>query len=434
MMEKLEKRTLTATRGLRGEITVPGDKSISHRALMFASLAKGKSQISGLLQGEDCLATLRAFRALGVSVDAQEDTRLNVHGVGLHGLQEPIDVIDCGNSGTTMRLMSGILAAQPFFSVLTGDQYLRKRPMKRIVEPLGNMGARIFGRGGNNRAPLAIVGGSLNPVEYRSAIASAQVKSAVLLAGMQTEGATTVYEPHLSRDHTERMLRYFGVELESFAGGARVTGPVALEGRDLEVPGDISSAAFFLVAGLIVPHSELLLKNVGINPTRSGIIDILRQMGGAIELLNEREQCGEPVADLLVTSSQLGGIDINGELVPRAIDEFPVIAVAATFADGITRITDAAELRVKETDRIEAVCTSLNKLGGQVEPLDDGLCITGTGHLNGGSVSSCGDHRIAMSMAVASLQASSVVTIDDTACTETSFPGFWSLLEQIRQD
>ncbi len=433
-MEKQEKRTLTGCARLRGEINVPGDKSISHRALMFASLARGRSQISGLLQGEDCLATLRAFRALGVHVDTQDHTRLCVHGAGLAGLKEPADVIDCGNSGTTMRLMSGILSAQPFFSVLTGDQYLRKRPMKRIVEPLGKMGARIFGRDGNNRAPLAIVGGSLTPVEYSSVIASAQVKSAVLLAGMQTEGVTTVYEPHLSRDHTERMLRYFGVALESFSGGAQVTGPVEMDGRDLVVPGDISSAAFFLVAGLIVPDSELLLKNVGVNPTRSGIIDILRQMGGSIELLNEREQCGEPVADLLVKSSQLSGIDIGGELVPRAIDEFPVISVAATFAAGVTQISDAAELRVKETDRIEAVCSSLNKLGGRAEPLADGMHITGTGHLNGGSVSSFGDHRIAMSMAIASLRTSADVTIEDTACTETSFPGFWALLNHIRQD
>ena len=433
-MEKLEKRTLVGCTQLRGEIMVPGDKSISHRALMFASLAQGRSQISGLLQGEDCLATLGAFRALGVHIDTRDSTCLCVEGVGLSGLKEPADVIDCGNSGTTMRLMSGILSAQPFFSVLTGDQYLRKRPMRRIVEPLGKMGARIFGRDGNNRAPLAIVGGSLTPVEYHSAIASAQVKSAVLLAGMQTEGVTTVYEPHLSRDHTERMLRYFGVALESFPGGARVTGPVELEGRDLVVPGDISSAAFFLVAGLIVPDSELLLKHVGVNPTRSGIIDILRQMGGSIELLNEREQCGEPVADLLVKSSQLNGIDIGGELVPRAIDEFPVISVAATFAQGVTRITDAAELRVKETDRIAAVCTSLNKLGGRVEPLDDGMRITGTGHLSGGNVSSFGDHRIAMSMAIASLRAAADVTIDDTVCTETSFPGFWTLLDRIRGD
>ena len=433
-MEKQEQRTLTGRKQLRGEITVPGDKSISHRALMFASLARGKSQISGLLQGEDCLATLGAFRSLGVQIDSEDSTRLCVHGVGLAGLQEPADIIDCGNSGTTMRLMSGILAAQPFFSVLTGDQYLRKRPMRRVVEPLSRMGARIWGRDGNNRAPLAIVGGSLTPIEYHSAIASAQVKSAVLLAGMQTQGMTTVYEPHLSRDHTERMLRYFGVPLESFSGGARVCGPVELEGRDLVVPGDISSAAFFLVAGLIVPDSELLLKNVGVNPTRSGIIDILRQMGGSIELLNEREQCGEPVADLLVKTSQLRGIDIGGELVPRAIDEFPVVSVAATFAEGVTHIRDAAELRVKETDRIEAVCTSLNRLGGQAEPLEDGMRITGTGHLHGGHVDSCGDHRIAMSMAIASLRAATEVAIDDTACTETSFPGFWELLNRSCRD
>ncbi len=433
-MDKLEKRTLAACTQLHGEIHVPGDKSISHRALMFASLARGKSQINGLLQGEDCHATLNAFRALGVQIDSQDSSHLCVHGVGLGGLQEPANVIDCGNSGTTMRLISGILAAQPFFSVLTGDQYLRKRPMRRIVEPLTQMGARIYGRDQHSRAPLAIVGGALKPIDYSSAIASAQVKSAVLLAGMQTRGTTTVFEPHLSRDHSERMLRYFGVPLESFPGGARVTGPVELEGRDLVVPGDISSAAFFLVAGLLVPDSELLLKNVGINPTRSGIIDILRLMGGSIELLDEREQCGEPVADLLVKSSSLTGIAINGELVPRAIDEFPVISVAATFAAGVTVITDAAELRVKETDRIEAICSCLNQLGGKAQPLADGMQITGTGHLTGGQVNSYGDHRIAMSMAIAALVAGGQVTIEDTSCTETSFPGFWDLLNQIRQD
>ena len=433
-MEKLEKRTLAPCTQVRGEIHVPGDKSISHRALMFASLARGKSQISGLLQGEDCHATLNAFRALGVQIDSQDSSHLCVHGVGLSGLQEPANVIDCGNSGTTIRLISGILAAQPFFSVLTGDQYLRKRPMRRIVEPLTQMGARIYGRDHHSHAPLAIVGGALKSVDYSSAIASAQVKSAVLLAGMQTQGTTTVFEPHLSRDHSERMLRYFGVPLESFPGGARVTGPVELEGRDLMVPGDISSAAFFLVAGLIVPDSELLLRNVGINPTRSGIIDILRLMGGSIELLNEREQCGEPVADLLVKSSSLTGIEINGELVPRAIDEFPVISVAATFAAGVTVITDAAELRVKETDRIEAVCSCLNQLGGRAKPLADGMQITGTGHLKGGQVNSYGDHRIAMSMAIAALVADGKVIIEDTRCTETSFPGFWEQLSQIGQD
>lgn len=432
-MVSIRNRTLIAAQRLQGEITIPGDKSISHRALMFSSLAQGTSCISGLLQGEDCHATLNAFRALGVSIDSEGNDRLIVHGVGLQGLREPFDVIDCGNSGTTMRLLSGILAAQPFFTVLTGDQYLRKRPMRRIIEPLSGMGARIFGRDSNNRAPLGILGGSLQPVDYHSPVASAQVKSALLLAGMQTEGTTTVFEPHLSRDHSERMLRYFGVPVESIAGGARVQGPATLACRDLLIPGDISSAAFFLVAGLIVPGSELLLKNVGINPTRSGVIDILQQMGGSITLLNQREQSAEPVADLLVKSSDLRGIDIGGELIPRAIDEFPVISIAANFAQGVTTIRDAAELRVKETDRIAAVCDCLNTLGGQAEPLDDGLRISGTGRFTGGRVSSSGDHRIAMSMAIASLRAEAEVTIVDTDCTETSFPGFWELLAQIQR-
>ncbi|MFO7577883.1 MAG: 3-phosphoshikimate 1-carboxyvinyltransferase [Pelovirga sp.] len=433
MTETIQTRTLTAAQRLGGEIHVPGDKSISHRALMFASLARGTSRISGLLQGEDCHATLRAFRALGVTIEQTDADQLEVQGVGLDGLTEPFDVIDCGNSGTTMRLISGILAAQPFFSVLTGDQYLRRRPMQRIVGPLAQMGAQISGREGNTRAPLAITGGSLRPLEYRSPIASAQVKSALLLAGMQTAGTTTVHEPHLSRDHSERMLRYFGADLVSFPGGARVTGPVELAARDVAVPGDISSAAFFLVAGLIVPGSELLLKNVGINPTRSGVIDILQQMGGAISILNPREQSAEPVADLLVKSSDLTGIEIGGELVPRAIDELPVISVAAAFASGVTTIRDAAELRVKETDRIAATCNSLVALGGQAEPLADGMRITGTGRLGGGRISSAGDHRIAMSMAVAALRADAPVTIVDTACTETSFPGFWELLASIQQ-
>lgn len=341
-------------------------------------------------------------------------------------------MVDCGNSGTTMRLMSGILAAQPFFSVLTGDQYLRKRPMGRVINPLSEMGAKILGRDGNTKAPLAIDGGGLKSAEYRSPVASAQVKSAVLLAGMQIEGTTTVYEPHLSRDHSERMLRYFGADIESFEGGARVTGPVVLNGRDVDVPGDISSAAFFLVAGLIVPGAELLLKNVGVNPTRSGIIDILQQMGGSIELLNQRELSGEPVADLLVKSSNLKGIEIGGELVPRAIDEFPVVSVAAAFADGVTTISDAKELRVKETDRISAMCETLGKLGAQIEPLEDGMRITGGGALSGGTVNSFGDHRIAMSLAVAALRADAEVTIKDTGCTATSFPNFWELLNGIR--
>lgn len=432
MMHKLESRTISTGASLRAEIVVPGDKSISHRAIMFASLAEGASRVRGLLRGEDCLATLHAFQQLGVAVDDQGDDELVITGHGHTGLREPQDVIDCGNSGTTMRLLSGILAAQPFFSVLTGDQYLRQRPMKRIVQPLTAMGAAIRGREQGTKAPLAINGANLHPRTYDSPIASAQVKSAVLLAGMQLAGTTTVHEPSLSRDHSERMLRYFGAELISFNGGARVTGPVNLQAREVVVPGDISSAAFLLVAALIVPGSELLLKNVGVNPTRSGVIDILQRMGGSIELLNKRELTGEPVADLLVKSSRLRGIDIGGDLIPRAIDEFPVISIAAALAEGETRIRDAAELRVKETDRIAAMTANLKQLGGTVEACSDGMWIRGAESFSGGEVTSRGDHRIAMSMGIAALRARNEVSIEDTACTATSFPGFWELLDRCR--
>lgn len=429
-MHKHESRIIGPSKGLKGQIVVPGDKSISHRAIMFASLAEGASRVRGLLRGEDCLSTLSAFQQMGIVVDDSGD-ELIIEGRGIRGLQEPDDVIDCGNSGTTMRLMSGILAAQPFFSVLTGDKYLRKRPMARIIQPLTTMGAQISGREKATKAPLAIQGGFLKSCEYHSPVASAQVKSAVLLAGMQIEGETRVYEPHLSRDHSERMLRYFGVDIQSFEGGAMVKGPANLQGREVDVPGDISSAAFFLVAALITPGSELLLKNVGVNPTRSGIIDILQQMGGRIELQNQRELSGEPVADLLVSYSALKGIQIGGELVPRAIDEFPVVCVAAAFAEGETLICDARELRVKETDRIAAVCETLGRIGGRVEALDDGMRITGTGRLLGGEVDSFGDHRIAMSMAVAGLASDAEVKILDTACTATSFPNFWELIDEV---
>ncbi len=431
-MHPSQTRCVAPASRLSGEVAVPGDKSISHRSIMFASLAEGTTRVTGLLRGEDCLSTLKAFQQLGIQVEDKSADELIIHGRGLDGLQEAGDVIDCGNSGTTMRLMSGILSAQPFFSVLTGDQYLRRRPMARIIKPLGTMGAKILGREQNTKAPLAIIGGNLIPTTYDSPISSAQVKSAVLLAGMQIDAETTVTEPFLSRDHSERMLRYFGAEIESFDGGARVKGRVRLQGRDVSVPGDISSAAFYLVAGLIVPNTELMLLNVGVNPTRSGIIDILLQMGGQIELCNPREVSGEPVADLLVKSSQLKGIDIAGELIPRAIDEMPVVSVAAVFADGVSTIREAEELRVKETDRIAAMCDVLSKVGAKIEPRDDGMVITGTGRLSGGKVDSFGDHRIAMSMAVAALAADGEIEISDTACTETSFPGFWGLLESIR--
>jgi 3-phosphoshikimate 1-carboxyvinyltransferase len=425
-------RTLHPVKTLRGEIVTPGDKSISHRSIMFGSLAMGTTRVSGFLTGEDNLSTLKAFQAMGIAIRQVAPGELVIEGRGLDGLQEPGDVLDCGNSGTTMRLMSGLLAGQKFFSVLTGDQYLRRRPMKRVVAPLATMGARIWGRRGGELAPLAIQGAPLKAVSYDSPIASAQVKSAILLAGLYAEGKTTVREPHLSRDHSERMLNWFGADVQPFPGGVTLAGRPRLVARDMMVPGDISSATFFLVAGLITPGAELLVKNVGLNPTRSGAIDILRAMGGQLELLDEREQSGEPVADILVRHSCLKGIEIGGEVVPRAIDEFPVLSVAAALAEGTTTIRDAEELRVKETDRIAAIASELGKLGAAIEPTPDGMIINGRERLLGGVVSSHGDHRIAMSCAIAALVAAGPVTIADTACTETSFPNFWELLEKIR--
>ena len=421
-------RIVAPVKALRGEVSVPGDKSISHRSIMFGSMAEGTTRVSGFLMGEDNLSTWKAFESMGVTISQTGIDALEIKGVGLNGLKEPGDVLDCGNSGTTMRLMSGLLAGQNFFSVLTGDKYLRKRPMKRVVTPLVAMGAQIWGRDGGERAPLAIQGGALTPTTYASPVSSAQVKSAVLLAGLSVDGETTVTEPHLSRDHSERMLSCFGAEVRPFEGGVNLTGRPRLLGQEVIVPGDVSSAAFFMVAGLITPGAELLIRNVGINPTRSGIIDILVAMGGQMEMLDIREQSGEPVADILVRHSQLKGIEIFGDMVPRAIDEFPVISVAAALAEGITTIRDAEELRVKETDRIDAMVSELCKLGGQVEGRPDGMVITGVEQLNGGTVTSHGDHRIAMSLAVAALSARESVTIEDAACTETSFPGFWDLL------
>jgi len=426
-----EKRVVSHNGGVRGEISVPGDKSISHRSIMLGSLGQGKTVVHGFLQGEDNRATLNAFRAMGIVIDELEGGLLAIEGKGLHGLSEPGDVIDCGNSGTTIRLMTGLLSGQDFFSVLTGDKYLRKRPMRRVVKPLADMGACIWGRDKGEKAPLAISGGPLTPIEYDSPIASAQVKSAILLAGLYADGVTTVREPHLSRDHSERMLTYFGADVRPFEGGVSISGNPRLVGREIFVPGDISSAAFFMVAALITPGSELLIRDVGMNPTRSGIVDILLAMGGDLQVLNERERSGEPVADILVRSSDLKGIEIGGGVVPRAIDEFPIVSVAAAFAEGTTVIRDAHELRVKETDRIAAMTSELTRLGASVEATEDGMVIQGGDILSGGEVSSHGDHRIAMSMAVAALRASAPVTIDDTECTATSFPRFWELLEGV---
>ncbi len=426
----MKQYTVRSAKKVAGIIEVPGDKSISHRAVMLGSLARGTTVVSGFLQGEDTIATLNAFRFMGVEAN-EKDGKLHIHGRGLFGLKEPDDVLDCGNSGTSMRLMTGILSGQRFFSVLSGDRYLRNRPMGRVIEPLTKMGACIQGRCRGTKAPLAIQGGELKGAFYLSPVASAQVKSSLLLAGLYASGTTEIKEPSLSRDHTERMFRYFGADIVPHVDGASVRGGRELEGREVMVPADISSAAFFIVAALLVPDSELLIVNVGINPTRTGILDILLKMGASIELQNKREVSGEPVADILVRSSSLRGIEIGGDLVPRAIDEFPVLCVAAASAEGKTVLRDARELRVKETDRIAAMAENLTKAGVEVLETEDGMEITGTDMLQGCLVDSFGDHRIAMSMLIAGLVAKGEITVTDTDCISTSFPTFLHLLEKV---
>ncbi len=421
------------SRGLRGEVAPPGDKSLSHRAVMFSAIAGGETRISGFLRGEDTLNTLKAIRMLGIAVEEEGGDGLVVHGKGLDGLAEPAGVLDLGNSGTGMRMLAGLLAGQRFFSVLTGDRYLVRRPMGRIVEPLRRMGALIDGRAEGSLAPLAIrgAGQGVRAIEYASSVASAQVKSAVLLCGLFGEGVTSVTEPRKSRDHTERMLRFFGVTVNEQGTRVSVAGrqPLAPRGP-LMIPADISSAAFFLVAASVVPGSDLVIRNVGINPTRTGIIDILEAMGADIAVEDRREEAGEPVADLRVRHRRLRGTVVNGDLVPRAIDELPVIAVAAAFADGTTSIREAAELRVKESDRIATIAAGLRALGADVKELPDGLEITGRERLAGTVCESHGDHRIAMSLAVAGLAASGSTTVRDAAWIETSFPGFERMLRQ----
>lgn len=424
-------------KGLKGEITVPGDKSISHRALMFASIAEGDTRIKGLLKGEDNMATLRAFRQMGISISKFKDC-ISVQGKGLRGLSEPKDIINAGNSGTTIRLMTGLLAGQNFYTVITGDKYLKKRPMKRVVEPLSRMGAKIFGRERGNKAPLAIIGSPLKGISYESPIASAQVKSSILLAGLYADGLTTVIEPTLSRDHTERMLKYFGINIDRKGTSVSIRGGQSLIGGcEIVVPGDISSAAFLIVAALITKDSNLLIRNVGINPTRTGILDILRKMGGNIEIhQHKKEVSGEPVGDIHVSSSQLKGIEIKGDLIPRAIDELPVVAVAAAFAEGITKIRDARELRVKESDRIGTMTANLKQLGIEVnDTYEDGMDIVGGYpkiHSGKFIFDSFGDHRVAMSMYVAGLAAEDKqMAISDPECIDTSFPGFEELIKRV---
>jgi 3-phosphoshikimate 1-carboxyvinyltransferase len=418
---------------LRGEIQIPGDKSISHRALMLGAIAQGETQIQGLLLGEDPRSTASCFRALGATISDLNSDLVTVQGIGLGQLLEPAAVLDAGNSGTTMRLMLGILASHPerFFTV-TGDASLRSRPMLRVIQPLQQMGAQIWHRQGG-LAPLAIQGQKLKPIHYQSPIASAQVKSCILLAGLMADGQTTVTEPALSRDHSERMLRAFGAEItvDPETCSATVTGGATLQGQKVIVPGDISSAAFWLVAGAIVPGSELCIQNVGVNPTRTGILDALAAMEADISLENQREVAGEPVADLRVRHSSLKACQISGDLIPRLIDEIPILAVAAVFAQGTTVIRDAAELRVKESDRLAVMASQLQQMGAKVTELPDGLEITGGTPLIGTEVDSHTDHRIAMSLAIAALNARGTTTIQRAEAAAISYPSFTATLQQI---
>lgn len=408
---------------LKGTLTVPGDKSISHRAVMFGSLARGTTRISHFLEGADCLSTISCFRKMGIEIDRNKDEIL-VHGRGLHGLTAPTEILDVGNSGTTTRLISGILAGQTFTSELDGDDSIRTRPMKRIMTPLVSMGADITSRLDNGCAPLIIHGRPLHAAHYDSPVASAQVKSCVLLAGMYADGITSVTEPFLSRNHTEIMLNYFGAEITSEGTTASIRPEPVLEGRDIQVPGDISSAAYFIAAGLLTPGSEILLKNVGINPTRAGIIKVCMDMGADITLLNESTE-GEPTADLLIRTSSLKGTTIEGSIIPTLIDEIPMLAVMAAFAEGTTIIRDAQELKVKESDRIAVMVDNLRRMGADIEGTDDGMIIHGGRPLHGAVIDSHLDHRIVMSFAVAGTICDGTVEILNGECVNISYPEFY---------
>lgn len=422
---------------VKGNITIPGDKSISHRALMLGAIAQGETVIEGLLLGEDPRSTAACFRGMGAEISELNSQKVIVKGVGLGNLQEPQDILDAGNSGTTMRLMLGLLASHPehLFTV-TGDDSLRSRPMSRVVKPLTQMGASIWGRKGNSLAPLAVKGQRLKPTHYISPIASAQVKSCVLLAGLMVDGKTTVTEPALSRDHSERMLQAFGATLniEPDTNSVTLIGQPTLIGQKVIVPGDISSAAFWLVAAAIVPDSELLITNVGVNPTRTGVLEALEMMEADIKRENERTVAGEPVADLRVKYSQLKACEISGDIIPRLIDEIPILAVAAAHAQGTTVIKDAAELRVKESDRLAVMATELGKMGAKISELADGLEITGGYDLHGAEVDSYTDHRIAMSLAIAALTAKGKTTINRAEAASISYPNFVSTLSTVLEN
>jgi 3-phosphoshikimate 1-carboxyvinyltransferase len=415
---------------IEGEIFLPGDKSISHRAIMLGSIAQGETRIKGFSDCADCRNTVKAFLKLGIEIKEHSEGELTVYGQGLKGLTCPREIIDAGNSGTTMRLLSGILAGQDFTSTITGDEYLLKRPMRRIILPLREMGAKISSPD-DNHPPLTIVGQKLKAIDYHSPIASAQVKSCIILAGLYAKGRTSVTEPSPSRDHTERMLKYLGAPLKIRGTTVSIEGLFKLEAKPITIPGDISSAAFFIIACLLLQNSKIKIKGVGINPTRTGIIDVLKQMGAKIIIENVHEICGEPVADLIVKSSTLRGTKIGGDLIPRIIDEIPVLAVAATQAKGITEISDAQELRVKESDRIGNVVSELSKMGASIKEKEDGMVISGGKRLLGNSVNSFGDHRMAMALVIAGLIADGETTISDVECINTSFPHFMDILNRM---
>lgn len=424
--------TIHPVRELQGRIAVPGDKSISHRAVMIGALARGKTEIEGFLKGEDCLSTVSCIRALGIPVEIKEDLVV-VEGQGLHGLQEPEDVLHVGNSGTTIRLLSGILAGQNFTTILTGDASIRRRPMGRVTGPLKKMGASIAGRQEGTLAPLAIGGGRLTPITYLSPVASAQVKSALLLAGLYTDGWTEIQEPSQSRNHSELMLGAFGAHIEAEGNRVRIKGQPVLTGRKVVVPGDISSAAFFMVAGLVVPRARIIIERVGLNPTRDGLVEVLQEMGGRVEIRDTRIVAGETIGTVLVESSDLRGVKVGGAIIPRLIDEIPVLAVAALFARGVTEIRDAEELKVKESNRISAMAQGLTALGARVEELPDGLRIYGGYPLRGTALNSFQDHRIAMALAVAALRAEGETRIEGAEAVDISFPQFAELLAGLKR-
>ncbi len=418
---------------LKGTISVPGDKSISHRSVMLGSIAEGETEVHGFLEGDDCLATVRAFKEMGVDIEEVGPAVLKIQGVGLHGLKQPSGPLDLGNSGTSMRLLSGVLAGQDFYATLTGDKYLCRRPMRRIINPLRRMGADISGRE-DKFPPLHIRGGRLSSIDYQSPLASAQVKSAILLAGLSAEGRTQITEPAKSRDHTERMLKHFGAALEVDGLRVSIRGGTPLEGRRVVVPGDFSSAAFFIVAALLAPCSEALIKGVGVNPTRTGLLDVLLEMGAHLQLENRTELAGEPVADIRIWSSRLSGVTVQGDIIPRMIDEFPIFCVACALSSGESLIGGAGELRVKETDRIAVMAQQLTSWGVEAEEFEDGLRIMGrSGRLKASDLDCLrfGDHRISMAAAIAALVSSGDTILRREEHIKTSFPTFFELLERL---